>query len=166
MSTTIQRILVGHDFGDAAHAALAYALDLAEKLDARVTVVHAYEVPVYGFPEGIALTTDVTGQIRAASVEALDGVVQRAARPRVDVHGMLRQGPAWSEITTAAAEMHADLIVVGTHGRRGLAHALLGSVAEKVVRTAPCPVLTVHGTPADGKAQGGAPAIDSPHGRV
>jgi nucleotide-binding universal stress UspA family protein len=145
MSTNIQHILVAHDFGETSQAAFAYALDLAEKLKARITVVHAYEVPVYGFPEGLALTADVIGRIQAVSSEALDGVIQRAGRPGVAIAKMLRQGPAWSEIAAAATETGADLIVIGTHGRRGLAHALLGSVAEKVVRTAPCPVLTVHG---------------------
>jgi nucleotide-binding universal stress UspA family protein len=145
MSTTIERILVAHDFGDASDAALKYAIGLAEKLGARVTIVHAYEIPVYGFAEGVALTADVAGQIRAVSSDALDRIVQGAARPGLELHGTLRQGPAWSEITAAATELHADLVVIGTHGRRGLAHALLGSVAEKVVRTAPCPVLTVHG---------------------
>ena len=145
MSTTIKRILVAHDFGDASQTALEYALDLAQQLGAEVTIVHAYEIPVYGFPEGVALTSDVAGQVRAVTTEALNRIVQAAARPGVDIHGTLRQGPAWSEITAAATELHADLVVIGTHGRRGLAHALLGSVAEKVVRTAPCPVLTVHG---------------------
>lgn len=143
MTTTIQHILVAHDFGEAAQAALAYATDLAEKLKARVTVVHAYEIPVYGFPEGLALTAETVGRIEAVTGEAMQGVVRRARRPGVDIEGVLRQGPAWSEIVAAAAELKADLVVVGTHGRRGLAHALLGSVAEKVVRSAPCPVLTV-----------------------
>jgi nucleotide-binding universal stress UspA family protein len=143
MRTTIQHILVGHDFGEAAQAALAYATDLAERLNARVTIVHAYEVPVYGFPEGLALTAETVGRIEGATSEAMQGVVRLARRPGVDVDGVLRQGPAWSEIVAAAMELKADLVVVGTHGRRGLAHALLGSVAEKVVRAAPCPVLTV-----------------------
>jgi nucleotide-binding universal stress UspA family protein len=147
MSTTIQRILVAHDFGDASDEALKFAIGLAEKLGARVTVLHAYEVPVYGFPEGVALTADVAGQIRTVTSDALDRIVRDAARPGLDLHGTLRQGPAWSEITAAATELHADLVVIGTHGRRGLAHALLGSVAEKVVRTAPCPVLTVRSKP-------------------
>jgi nucleotide-binding universal stress UspA family protein len=145
MTTTIRHILAAHDFGETSQAAFAYALDLAERLAARITVVHAYEVPVYGFPEGMALTADVMGRIQAVSSEALDAVIARARRPGVEIEGMLRQGPAWSEIAAAAVEIGADLIVIGTHGRRGLAHALLGSVAEKVVRTAQCPVLTVHG---------------------
>ncbi|HXN33773.1 MAG TPA: universal stress protein [Polyangiaceae bacterium] len=144
MSTIIKHILAAHDFGETAQGALDYALDLAEQLKARVTVVHAYEIPVYGFPEGFALTADVAGRIQEIASKALEGVVQRAQRPGVQVDAMLRQGSAWSEIGAAASETNAGLIVIGTHGRRGLAHALLGSVAEKVVRTAPCPVLTVH----------------------
>jgi nucleotide-binding universal stress UspA family protein len=145
MSTTINHILAAHDFSETAQAALDYALDLAERLHARVTVVHAYEIPVYGFPEGFSLTTDVVGRIQELASKALEGVVQRAHRPGVAVDSMLRQGSAWTEIAAAATEAGADLIVIGTHGRRGLAHALLGSVAEKVVRNAPCPVLTVRG---------------------
>jgi nucleotide-binding universal stress UspA family protein len=143
MSTAIKHILVAHDFGETAQLALDYALDLAVRLNARVTVVHAYEIPVYGFPEGFALTADVIGRIQEIASKALDGVVQHARRPGVEVGAMLRQGSAWSEIAAAASETNAGLVVIGTHGRRGLAHALLGSVAEKVVRTAPCPVLTV-----------------------
>jgi nucleotide-binding universal stress UspA family protein len=145
MTMTIHRILVAHDFGETAQMALEYALDLAEKLKARVTIVHAYELPVYGFPEGLSLTTDFAGQIEAVNSKALEGVVLRARRPGIEVDSMLRQGTVWSEIAAAAVATSADLIVIGTHGRRGLAHALLGSVAEKVVRTAPCPVLTIHG---------------------
>jgi nucleotide-binding universal stress UspA family protein len=132
MPNTIQHILVAHDFGEASSGALAYAIELAETLKARITIVHAYDIPVYGFPEGLALTADTLGRIESATRQALEGV--------------LRQGPAWSEIVAAAAETKADLVVIGTHGRRGLAHALLGSVAEKVVRAAPCPVLTVRGS--------------------
>ncbi|MGO9838639.1 MAG: universal stress protein [Polyangiaceae bacterium] len=77
------------------------------------------------------------------------GVVARAKRPGVAIDSTLRQGPVWSEILAAAKSPKADLIVIGTHGRRGLSRALLGSVAERIVRTAPCPVLTVHGPESD-----------------
>jgi nucleotide-binding universal stress UspA family protein len=145
MPTTIQHVLVAHDFGEAAQSALAFAMDLGEKLKSRITVVHAFEVPVYGFPEGLALTAETVGRIESVARQALESVVEKASRPGLEVNGLLRQGPAWSEIVAASGELKADLIVVGTHGRRGLAHALLGSVAEKVVRAAPCPVLTVRG---------------------
>jgi nucleotide-binding universal stress UspA family protein len=107
--------------------------------------VHSYEYPVLSFPEGPVITADLMRQIQEAAQAALDGVVSLAKRPGIGVDSALRQGPAWSEILAAAKDARADLIVIGTHGRRGLSRALLGSVAEKVVRTAACPVLTVHG---------------------
>lgn len=149
MSTTIKHILVAHDFSQAAEMAMTYALDLAATLTGRVTVVHAYELPVYGFPEGLTLAAEMPGHIQQMATKAVEGIVAHAARPGVAVDGMVREGPAWSEICAAAVEIKADLVVIGTHGRRGLAHALLGSVAEKVVRSAPCPVLTIRGPRAE-----------------
>ena len=144
MQTSIpHHILVPHDFSDTAEHALSFAVDLAGKLGAHITLVHAYDVPNYGYPDGVAVTVDVIGNIQRAAQSALDGVAARARRSGVEVDALLRQGAAWSEIDASAQETGADLIVMGTHGRHGLARALLGSVAEKVVRTAPCPVLTV-----------------------
>lgn len=145
MPGPIERILVPHDFSETADVALAMALDLAEKMRARVTILHAYEVPTYVFPESVVATADLIGQIRGAADEALASLVERSRRPGVQVDTALRQGVAWSEIDRAAQELGADLVVMGTHGRRGLSRALIGSVAERVVRTAPCPVLTVRG---------------------
>ena len=141
----IRHILVPHDFSETAESALQYALDLAQKVGATVTVMHAYEMPTYGFPETPVMTAEMTGQIERASRQALSGVASRASRPGVDLRTVLRQGVAWSEIVAVAKETNADLLVMGTHGRRGLARMLLGSVAEKVVRASPCPVLTVRG---------------------
>jgi nucleotide-binding universal stress UspA family protein len=151
MSTTaaaLKRILVPHDFSDTAERALSFALDLAERLGAGVIVLHAYDAPVLGFPDGTAALpalVELTGQIQSAAAAALEGVARRVRSRGVPLDTVLRQGPAWSEIDAAARELGADLIVMGTHGRRGVSRALMGSVAEKVVRTAPCPVLTVHG---------------------
>jgi nucleotide-binding universal stress UspA family protein len=146
MSPSIPRhILVPHDFSETADVALAFALELAAKLGARITIAHAYEVPSYGYPDGIALTAEVAGNIRRSAESALEAVAARSRRPGLEVQTLLRDGVAWSEINAAAKQARADLIVMGTHGRHGFARALLGSVAEKVVRTAPCPVLTVHG---------------------
>ncbi|HEX8789731.1 MAG TPA: universal stress protein [Polyangiaceae bacterium] len=145
MSRPIERILVPHDFSETADAALAMALDLAARLRARVIILHAYEAPTYVFPESVVATADLVGQIRGAAEEALAGLKERVEKPGLQVETMLCQGVAWSEIGRAAKEIGADLVVMGTHGRRGLSRALIGSVAEKVVRTAPCPVLTVHG---------------------
>jgi nucleotide-binding universal stress UspA family protein len=141
--TSIRRILVPHDFSETADRALALALDLAGPLGARVTIMHAYELLTYSFPDTVALPN--VGDIEKASRTALEGVVSRVGRPGIAIDSVLREGSPWSEINGAAKDCHADLIVIGTHGRRGISRALLGSVAEKVVRTAPCPVLTVHG---------------------
>jgi nucleotide-binding universal stress UspA family protein len=146
-TASIQHILVPHDFSETAEKAFDFALDLAGKLGAHMTVLHAYEIPTYAFPEGPVLTVEMMAQIERAAATALDGILSRASRrsPGVKVTTELRQGAAWREIDQAAVDLKADLIVLGTHGRRGLARALLGSVAEKIVRTAACPVLTVRG---------------------
>jgi nucleotide-binding universal stress UspA family protein len=138
-------ILVPHDFSDTAQNALTYAIELAVKLGARITVLHAYEIPTYGYADGLALTSEIIEDIQRSSEDGLRSVVATAKREGLEVNAVLRQGPAWSEIDRVASESKVDLIVMGTHGRQGLSRALLGSVAEKVVRTAPCPVLTVRG---------------------
>jgi nucleotide-binding universal stress UspA family protein len=146
MSATspVRTILVPHDFSETAQRALEFALDLAGPLGARIHVMFAYEVPAYAFPEAPVLEME-TPQIERAAQTALEGLASRARRPGVAVECVLRRGVPWSEINAAAKAISADLIIMGTHGRRGLARALIGSVAEKVVRTAPCPVLAVHG---------------------
>jgi nucleotide-binding universal stress UspA family protein len=140
----VQHILVAHDFGEPAQGALEFALGLAGKLNAHVTVLHAYDLPIHGL-EGLAAGAALETHVQAAARTALDEIVAQSRDSAVDVESVLRTGPPWSEITATARDMHADLIVVGTHGRRGLSRAMLGSVAERVVRSAPCPVLTVHG---------------------
>ncbi|HEY3820262.1 MAG TPA: universal stress protein [Polyangiaceae bacterium] len=145
----VRHILVAHDFSDTAECALDFALGLAEKLGARVTIVHAYEIEMYGYGESMVLTQSLLDDVARASRKALEGLVARArARATgVDVSYELRMGSPRTEIVDFAAEAKVDLIVIGTHGRRGVPRALLGSVAESVVRSAPCPVLTVHGPP-------------------
>ena len=142
---SVHRILVAHDFHPTSEAALEYALSIAARFDASVTVVHAYDVPSMGAPEVLVLATDWLSQVAAVARESLDAVVARARKSGVAVDGELREGAPWSQINEVARTRHSDLIVVGSHGRRGLPRALLGSVAEKVVRTAPCPVLVVRG---------------------
>ena len=146
MRPNIRRILVPHDFSETAESALSFALGLAPSLGASVIVMHAFDIPAYGFPEAPVMTTDFAAQISQAAQIALDAVVRRATGPGRVVTGVLRQGTTWSEINGAAQDEKADLIVIGTHGRRGLTRALLGSVAEKVVRTSPVPVLTIRGS--------------------
>ena len=141
----MKHILVGHDFHENSQAALRYAISLARRYEARVTVLHAYEIPSMGAPEVLVLATDWIKQIAVVAREKLEAVVSGVRGDGVTVESELREGPAWREIDAFARERKVDLVVVGSHGRRGLPRALLGSVAEKVVRTAPCPVLVVRG---------------------
>jgi nucleotide-binding universal stress UspA family protein len=141
----IHRIVVATDFSDLADTVVDQALDLAKQLNASITLVHAYEIPIYGFPDGVLVApADVASHIGAAAQASLDAIAKRHETRGVSIATVLRVGPPWDEINAVAAEKSADLIVVGTHGRRGLARALLGSTAERVIRTAKLPVYVVH----------------------
>ncbi len=143
---SIKTILVPVDFTETSDKALDFAIDLAFKLDANVTAMHAYEIPVIGFPDGaLVATVDVATRIADAARKGLEAAVSVRSARGVQVTAVLRDGVAWEEIRAVAEEIHADLIVIGTHGRRGIARALLGSVAENVIRTVKTPVLTIHG---------------------
>jgi nucleotide-binding universal stress UspA family protein len=142
--STPKRILVPTDFGEGSEAALTYAIDLAKPLHAEVVVMHAYEIPVVGFPDGaLVATPDLTTRILEGAREGLEKTVRMHEADGVALTQLVKQGDAAGAIASAANEVGAELVVMSTHGRRGLTHALLGSVAEKVVRIAPCPVLTV-----------------------
>jgi len=142
----LKRILVPTDFTDTSNRALEWALDLARRLGASVTLMHAYEIPVIGFPDGaIMATPEIASRIAEASRSALDAAVEKHRGGSVALDGLIREGVAWETINAVSDEIDADVIVIGTHGRRGLARALLGSVAENVVRTAHRPVVTIRG---------------------
>lgn len=142
-TTSIQHILVAHDLSETSDAALDYAVALARAMGARVTILHAYEVPSLGAPEVLVLATDWVKQIGEVARERLEKVAARAKESGVPLATELRQGSAWREVDAFALDRKVDLVVVGSHGRRGLPRAMLGSVAEKIVRSAPCPVLVV-----------------------
>jgi nucleotide-binding universal stress UspA family protein len=139
----IRHILVAHDFEPDADAALDYALALAKPLGARVTIIHTFEAPPVGAPEVLVVLPEWIAQVSQAARGSLDRILERASGKEVPVDSELRQGSPWHEVGAFAKERQVDLIVVGTHGRKGLPRALLGSVSEKIVRTAPCPVLVV-----------------------
>lgn len=141
----VRRILCAVDFSEPAREALHYGSDLARLFDAELTLFHVFHIPGYGMPEGslvlpgpdtmAELFARIDNQLAAWRSEA----TERGA-PRVDV--ATAQGSAWHEIVEKAKDGY-QLIVVGTHGHSGLRHMLIGSVADRVVRHAPCPVLTV-----------------------
>jgi len=143
----IERILIPVDFSDCARAAVRYGLGLADRLGATVEILHVYEPPYYVGDMMVepphAAAISVHGYVRTQSekllAEMLDGLEVDAKPRRVLIAG----NPA-SVIAEKGAEF--DLVVMGTHGRTGLSHLLMGSVAEKVLRHCATPVLSVRAT--------------------
>ena len=140
----IKRILCPIDFSETSEHALRYAIDLASRLGADVRMVHAYQLPTYALPDGALLARpDFVQELTTELQKQLDELIHRYSGHGVDLEGKIVEGLAFSEVSRVAKEEGADLIVMGTHGRTGMKHLLLGSVAERVVRTAEIPVLTV-----------------------
>jgi nucleotide-binding universal stress UspA family protein len=139
-----RRILVPLDFSKHADAALALAIDLAKEHGAEIHLVHAYELPTaVTMAYGVAIPQAVWDGVQEAALGRLEEGRKRVADAGVKVTTHLATAPAADAVTNAARTFGADLIVMGTRGLTGLKHVLLGSVAERTLRTAPCPVLTV-----------------------
>jgi nucleotide-binding universal stress UspA family protein len=135
-------ILVPTDFSPTANRALDAALEMAERFGSLVSILHVYE-PTQPVPYGDGVIWP-TGQIERLARDALDELVERAQERYPACNGILKPPGAPSDaIIAGARECGADVIVMGTHGRRGFAHLMLGSTAERVVRTSPIPVLTL-----------------------
>jgi len=139
-----QKILVPHDFSPSADAALATALDLAGPLGAAVHVVHVYHDPLHMYATyTIDPAEPEVVKVPEAAMQRLAGELDRSRAAGVACDGEVREGVPDEEIVKAAREQAADMIVMGTRGHTGLQHVVLGSVAERTLRTAPCPVLAV-----------------------
>lgn len=139
------KILVPVDFSPHSDEAVGYAADLAQRYQAALLLVHVYEPVAYALPEGyVPYTPDQLASMLATSEGLLSRAKEQAlAAGAVNVQTRQLQGSVASEIAEFATEQRVDLIVMGTHGRRGINRALMGSVAETVLRRAPCPVLAV-----------------------
>jgi universal stress protein A len=153
MPTPFRRILVPHDFSDHATRALKLAVELARQPKGKVRVVHA--IPPF-YPVADMAPAELTAwvpppDLLASERQRLEALVARVVKgvdaPAVEVR--VEMGDPYQRIMDACAGM--DAVVMSTHGRTGLAHLLIGSVAEKVVRHAPIPVLTLRPAPAKGK---------------
>ncbi len=137
-------ILVPTDLTEGAELALDYACELARKLDATIHLVNVVGIPALGvFELGGELTASVIDSVMGDNQKAIDDLASRKCVGTNLGQVLLKTGDARDVINQTALDVGADLIVMGTHGRRGVSRALLGSIAETVVRTAPCPVLTV-----------------------
>ena len=145
----ITKILVPVDFSESSRAALDRALVFAERFEAPVEVLHVWEVPQTVRPD-LLVWMEGSDKKPVGEIVADDATRQMdeflatlAPEQRGRIHARLVDGDPVDTIVEIARTENVDLITMGTHGRRGLSHLLIGSVAEKVVRQAPCPVLTV-----------------------
>lgn len=137
-------ILVATDFSEPSFEAVRYAVELAKRFDARLHVLHVIREMVFYSPTfgGYMPSRD---QYAAAATAGLNNAVDADLAGDLEITTEYRFGIPHTEILKCAGELGSPLIVVGTHGRGVLAHAMNGSVAENVVRHASCPVLTIHG---------------------
>jgi len=140
-----RHILVPVDFGEASEHAIDLALTIGMRFDALVTLLHVSWMPPYyysAYAEGLAFPID---EMETKAKKLLEDTLAKVRGRYSRVETKMLPGEPWEKILEAAKDMNADLIVMGTHGRRGVARVFLGSVAEKVVRRSPIPVLTAAG---------------------
>ncbi len=144
--TSFQHILVPIDFGDAMQPGIDLAVGVARKLDAKITLLNTFDATPFTTLARFAPPVDVAPIIASCERELASVLAKvRADWPKSEA--VFRRGPPQDAILEAAKSLGCDLIVIGTHGRHGVARVLLGSVAERIVRLSPVPVLTVHPTP-------------------
>lgn len=156
----IKGILVPTDFSDCSNEAMHYAAMIARTFKARIVLVHVIQPYTYGMTETFNLVDHYTA-LKTIAGPMLDQTRKRLLKQGVSVETDLLTGPAHHEILQKARRAKADLIVMGTHGRTGMEHFILGSVAEKVVRMSSCPVLTVRGEVQAGSAKKKRGAADT-----
>lgn len=147
----IRQILVPTDFSAPSRAALDYAAEFARPLGAAIDVLHVWEVPVFVPPSmlpdaGVADLSLIDIYRKNAEASLAEFVAEAKAREIPVRASFAELGPVPHTIAEFARRREYDLIVIGTHGRTGLAHVVIGSVAERVVRSAHCPVLAVRAT--------------------
>ena len=141
-----QHILVPTDFSDYANHALDYAIELANRLQARLTLLHVVQLAPLAMDDydssGFASYLE---EMEAAAQQRMQACLRRARQQGLQGEALIVHEVPFQAIINTAQDQDADLIVMGTHGRTGLTHVLMGSVAEKVVRLAPCSVLVTRG---------------------
>jgi len=156
---TLRKILVPVDYSDCSRAALVFAADIARALGAALDVVHVWDRPPYvsesvvvRHPDG-AMRSLIEMILEAAERDMTEFLSLAKIPADIPFERRLCSGNPAARILSELAEGRHDLVIVGTHGRTGLRHALLGSVAEKLVRLSPVPVLTVPHPSPGGSAQ-------------
>ena len=144
----VQHVLVPIDFSATADRALEYAIALGQQLQARLTLLHVLDLtPVTMDEMTPAVVATYLDDLETDAQHLLQASLERVQRAGLQAESLLVQGTPTQTILDTAGEQGVDLIIMGTHGRTGLAHVFLGSVAEHVVRQGPCPVLVVRRAP-------------------
>jgi nucleotide-binding universal stress UspA family protein len=141
---SFKHILVPTDFSESSRAALEVALSFAKVLDSELMLLHTWDIPIYPYLDLVPSSADLTNAIKQAATKRLAEELERVKQVFPRAKSVLARGLPWQQILETSKQLQPDLIVMGTHGRHGVNHALMGSVAEKVVRLAEVPVLTVH----------------------
>jgi nucleotide-binding universal stress UspA family protein len=141
----INKILVPIDFSDYSKSALKYAAQIAKFFDASITLVYVVEPMIYpaDFSMGQVAIPSTDMHLHERAEEELKTLANSVIDPTIKVDITIKTGKPFVEINETAKEIDADLIIIATHGHTGVEHILFGSTAEKVVRKAPCPVLTL-----------------------
>jgi universal stress protein A len=140
----LKNILVPTDFSDFSQRALEYAVPLAKKFGAKITLFHAVEPAYYPGNEVMPIELEeMTESMTSEGKRMLEQIREEDIPSDIDSKELVTLGRAYNEIILAASSEHADIIVIATHGYTGLKHILMGSTAERVVRHATCPVLVV-----------------------
>jgi nucleotide-binding universal stress UspA family protein len=141
VNVKVKKLLVPIDFSDCSQAAIEHAISLAQAFQAQVFLLHVMEPPAYGL-DFLLTHPGVPPEIKQKLIEAMKQSVDKMRKLGIDAEGYFVTGVPFVEIIKAAKKHEADLIVMGTHGRTGLSHILLGSTAERVIQRTDCPVLT------------------------
>ncbi|PLX30922.1 MAG: universal stress protein [Ignavibacteria bacterium] len=141
----IHRIVVPIDFSDYSKEAFRYAIEFAQTFNASIVLVYVVEPVVYpsDFSFGQIALPSMDQELRDHSLEQLQKMIQNDVPEGISASGAVRSGKPFVEIIKLSKEIEADLIIIATHGHSGIEHVLFGSTAEKVVRKAPCPVLSI-----------------------
>lgn len=141
--TAFKHILVATDFAASSARALELGVEMARAFSAQLTLLHVWEIPIYPYMD-FMLNSDLVSSVEDRALAQLQRTLESLQKQLPNAQSKLKTGEPWAGILEAVDELKPDLVVMGTHGHRGLNRALLGSVAEKLVRLCPVPVLTVH----------------------
>ncbi|MCB0730983.1 MAG: universal stress protein [Ignavibacteriae bacterium] len=142
---TINKILVPIDFSNYSKNALRYAVNFSKKFNSKIYLVYVVEPVIYpsDFSMGQVTFPVADLEMNERAKEELNNLAKNEISQEIEVETIIKTGKPFVEINETASELDIDLIIIATHGHTGVEHLLFGSTAEKVVRKAPCPVLTL-----------------------